>query len=301
LGAGFRESLLRVIARDRKGRSRSAQRGADAPPDGPFAPEPPDSLGRALWKQIEPFVGGVALALLIRALVLETFYVPSESMLSTLVVGDHVFVNKFVFGARIPFTDIRLPKLRDPQRGDVIVFDLGRKPGSEEICPLDQCPKAPSDAFIKRLIGLPGDRVEINRMGVFVNGARLEQTRTAETVVSDHGVRLDVLEEALPSEQGICRHIALDDPAMPGLREGSWVVPPGRYFMMGDNRDQSNDSRFWGFVPFEDVRGPAFWIYWSWNNREDWSFLVKPWVWFRLLTQETRWSRFGDSLSCIAD
>src|SRR5262245_16777166 len=96
----------------------------------------PASLARRAWDQIGPIALAVAIALLIRAMVIESYYVPSESMLPTLLIGDHVFVNKFVWGARIPFTDIRLPALRDPRRGEIAVFALGRR-GPGQICPLD--------------------------------------------------------------------------------------------------------------------------------------------------------------------
>ena len=99
----------------------------------------------------------VAIALVIRALVLESFYVPSGSMLPTLLIGDHVFVNKFVYGARIPFTDVRLPDRRDPERGEVMIFSLGRKPNGTP-CPLDRCPEPTgSEGFVKRIVAIPGD------------------------------------------------------------------------------------------------------------------------------------------------
>jgi len=256
-------------------------------------------VGRRAWNQIAPLVGGVALALVIRALVLETFYVPSESMLSTLLVGDHVFVNKFVYGARIPGTDIRLPALREPRRGDVIVFDLGRKGG--DICPLDRCPDYPGDAFIKRLIGLPGDSVEVSSRGVWLNDEKLESRDSGTTFQNERGFEMRVLEEELPSALGVCRHVALDHPLAPGQHLARVEVPPGHFLAMGDNRDESNDSRGWGFVPMEDVRGPAFLIYWSWNNRESWLAMLNPWTWIKLLWSETRWERFGGSLSCVSD
>ncbi len=244
-------------------------------------------------------MGGVALALVIRALVLETFYVPSESMLSTLLVGDHVFVNKFVYGAKLPGTEIRLPALREPRRGDVIVFDLGRKGG--DICPLDRCPDYPSDAFIKRLVGLPGDTLEVNARGVWLNDQKLELEDTGQLFTNEHGYELRAFSETLPSERGSCRHVALDHPLSPGQQLARVVVPEGHFFAMGDNRDESNDSRGWGFVPMQNVRGPAFLIYWSWNNRESWASMLNPWTWIKLLAGETRWSRFGDSLSCVSD
>lgn len=237
-------------------------------------------------------MGGVALALLIRALVVETFYVPSESMLPTLLIGDHVFVNKFVYGARIPGLDLQLPALREPRRGEILVFDLGRN--GARIQPLDRCPGCPSESFIKRLVALPGDRVEVRGSEVLVNGERLAQQRTGESARDDKGVEHALLHEQLEA----CDHAVLDRPGFepPSMAERS--IPEGHYFFLGDNRDSSNDSRFWGVVPRRDIRGPAFRIYWSWNNQESWLSMLNPWTWFRLIASETRWSRAGDSLDC---
>ena len=247
---------------------------------------------RRLWSQGAPLVGGVALALLIRAVLFETFYVPSESMLPTLLIGDHVFVNKFVYGARIPIIDLRLPALREPHRGEIIVFDLGRSGG--RIRPLDQCSGCSSESFIKRLVGLPGDTVEVRGSVVLVNGQRLEWQRIGETVRDDKGVEHALLHERLDG----CEHAILDRPGFEPPSMPARSIPEDHFFMLGDNRDSSNDSRFWGVVPRRDIRGPAFRIYWSWNNQESWLAMLNPVTWFRLLAGETRWGRTGSSLDC---
>ena len=114
---------------------------------------PPATLARRVWDQIGPVALAVAIALLIRAMVIESYYVPSESMLPTLLIGDHVFVNKFVYGAKIPFTDVRLPALREPKRGEIAVFALGRR-GPGQIWPLAGRPGYPAEGFVQRIVGL---------------------------------------------------------------------------------------------------------------------------------------------------
>ena len=110
----------------------------------------------------------VAVALLIRTFMFQSFYVPSDSMLPTMLVGDHVFVNKLAYGPRIPFTEIQIPGYREPERGEVVVFNLGR--GPRGIYPADQRPEFSTEAFVKRLVGLPGDRVEVRDGRVYLNG-----------------------------------------------------------------------------------------------------------------------------------
>jgi signal peptidase I len=228
------------------------------------------------------------IALLVRSLVIETYYVPSESMLPTLLIGDHMLVNKFAYGARIPFTDIQLPALREPERGDVVTFVLGRK-GPARICPVDRCPDYRREGFVKRIVGLPGDTIEIQSGRVILNGEPLRVEYVGETFADDAGTALRLGSELL----GGARHAILDDPKKKGLGQVRITVPEGRYFMLGDNRDNSNDSRGWGTVRRADVKGPVMLIYWSWNNRGSWWSMLNPVTWWKLLTRETRWSRFG--------
>ena len=254
---------------------------------GEAAPAP---LLRRIWHQVAPLFGGVALALLIRAMVVETFYVPSGSMLPSLLIGDHVFVSKFTYGARIPFTDIHLPAVRDPERGEVVVFDLGKQ--GSTICPLDRCPGYPNESFVKRLVGVPGDELEVRRGQVYLNGEPLALTWTDETIEDAHGRLLRRGREDLAGVD----HAVADDPNRAPWPQAPIVVPEDHYFMMGDNRDWSNDSRGWGVVPRNDLRGPAQRIYWSWNNSYSWAQMANPLTWFKLLAGETRWSRFGDKV-----
>jgi len=251
------------------------------------------SIAARVWEQLGPLLLAIGIALGVRAMVIESYYVPSESMLPTLLIGDHVFVNKFVYGAKIPFTDIHLPALRDPKRGEIVVFALGRKSGGM-ICPLDECPDYHAEGFVKRIVGLPGDRVEYRNGVLYLNGEAVAAPEIGESFVDNGGESLLVRRESLPG----CVHDTLDHPRRPGLAHEPFVVPEGRYYFLGDNRDNSNDSRGWGTVPRNDLKGPVLVNYWSWNNQQSWAAMLNPLTWFRLLTHEMRWDRFGMSYRC---
>lgn len=178
----------------------------------------------------EAIIIALALAFLIRTFVVQAFKIPSGSMEPTLEIGDHILVNKFIYGIKIPFTSIRLFPLEKPKRGDVVVF----------IYPLD-----PSKDFIKRVVAVEGDTVQIINKKLIINGAE---------VPDPHAVYKD--DTVFPAE------VQKRD------NFGPVTVPKGCLFVLGDNRDRSLDSRFWGFVPIEDLRGKAFIIYWSWNSQE---------------------------------
>lgn len=178
----------------------------------------------------EAIIIALALAFLIRTFVVQAFKIPSGSMEPTLEIGDHILVNKFIYGIKIPFTSIRLFPLDKPKRGDVVVF----------IYPLD-----PSKDFIKRVVAVEGDTVQIVNKKLIINGTE---------VPDPHAVYKD--DTVFPAE------VQKRD------NFGPVTVPKGCLFVLGDNRDRSLDSRFWGFVPIEDLRGKAFIIYWSWNSQE---------------------------------
>ncbi len=178
----------------------------------------------------EAIVVALVLALIIRTFVVQAFKIPSGSMEPTLEIGDHILVNKFIYGTKIPFTTLNLLPWKDPERGDVIVF----------IYPLE-----PDKDFIKRVIAVAGDSVRIVNKKVYINGAE---------VPDPHAVYKD--DTILPGE------------AQKRDNFGPVTVPPGNLFVLGDNRDRSLDSRFWGFVPLKDVKGKAFIIYWSWDRQE---------------------------------
>jgi signal peptidase I len=178
----------------------------------------------------------VILALFIRTFVVQAFKIPTGSMENNLLVGDHLLVNKFVFGPATSGLERALLPVRDIRRGDIVVFKY---------------PEEPERDFIKRAIGLPGETVELRKKRVYIDGVPLEEPYVHFLVP--------------PSEEG--QEVAPYD-----VREnyGPVTVPPGQYFVMGDNRDNSQDSRWWGFLPRQNVKGKALMIYWSFDaDRED--------------------------------
>ncbi len=176
----------------------------------------------------EAFLIAGLLALFVRTFVVQAFKIPSGSMSPTLLVGDHILVNKFIYGVKIPFINKAMIELKKPNRGDITVF----------ICPIDK-----SKDFIKRVIAIEGDTVEIIDKKVYING---------EPVADPYGIYCD----SLVYPKGI----------QPRDNLGPLVVPNGKVFVMGDNRDQSYDSRFWGFVDLSEIKGKAFIVYWSWDK-----------------------------------
>jgi len=248
-----------------------------------------ESRASGYWEQISTLLIAVLIALGIRAFVIEPYRIPSGSMFPTLLVGDHLFVNKFVYGIKIPFTDLRLPGLREPERGDIAVFTVAQR-GSQTF-PADQRPDFPHEEFVKRVIGLPGDRISFHGGRVFVNGEAIEVKPLGTTFQDDAGNTLDVNQVTLGGKS----FQILDDPnvTLPSPTE-TITVEPGRYFMLGDNRDHSKDSRFWGTVRLAEIKGPAFILYWSWDFNGEWVQLLNPLTLVDLLTQKTRWSRIGE-------
>jgi signal peptidase I len=243
------------------------------------------SRGRGL-----EWLGSFALALTIafacRAFVIEPFRIPSESMLPTLWIGDHLFVNKFVYGARIPGLGWRLPALRDPERGEVVVFTVAKDGGDTH--PADRRPDLPREDFVKRIVGLPGDRIDFVDGVVFVNGEPFRVQRRGEAFRDQTGRELERREVAFDRRT----FEILDDPER-GPRPGSYEVEPGRYFVLGDNRDWSMDSRVWGTVRRAELKGPAVLLYWSWDFTGAWLALLDPSTWWNA---EVRWDRVGSPI-----
>ena len=185
----------------------------------------------------EALIVAVILALIIRTFLFQAFKIPSGSMLDTLLIGDHLLVNKFIYGTKFPFVDGRYLTIRDPQRGDVIVFEFPQDEGKSYFQRRD---------FIKRVIGVPGDIVEVKAKHVYING---EPFDVPQEVHKDN--------EVIPAA------------ASPRDFAGPVKVPEGSYFVMGDNRDYSFDSRFWGFVDRSKIKGLAVIKYFSWDHDAD--------------------------------
>lgn len=184
----------------------------------------------------EAIVIAIVLALVIRTVVVQAFTIPSGSMMDTLLVGDYILVNKFLYGAEIPIVAWRLPGLRQPARGDIIVF------------------KYPQDErrdFIKRIVATPGEQVQIRGHQVLINGRPIDEPYIRPGSVPALG----------GGTAAFCGYPFGCEPT---------VVPPDSYFVMGDNRDNSQDSRYWGFVKRDKIRGKAFVIYWSWDGDRHW-------------------------------
>jgi signal peptidase I len=240
-----------------------------------------------IFEQVSTLAVAVLIALAIRAFVVEPYRIPSGSMYPTLLIGDHLFVNKFVYGIKLPFTRIRLPGLREPRRGDVVVFTVAKR--GPDTYPADQRPELSTEEFVKRIVGIPGDRLEFRDGTLWVNGEEVRAQPLAESFEDELGRRLDVAEVSFDER----RFRVLDDPEIALPEPPPLTVPPGRYFMLGDNRDHSKDSRFWGTVDLAELKGPALILYWSWDFNGSWTELLNPLTWWQLLTGEMRWERMG--------
>ena len=198
----------------------------------------------------EAIIIALLLALFIRTFIVQAFKIPSGSMLPTLQIGDHILVNKFFYGIKMPFEGTVIVPIKDPLPNDIVVFKY---------------PRDPKIDYIKRVIAVAGDSVEMREKKVFINGKLFDDK---------HGVYTDP--RILPASAG------------PRDNFGPLTVPAGHIFVMGDNRDNSFDGRFWGFVDLKAVRGKAFLVYWSWDVRKP-LFSVDRFT-------SVRWNRIGDLL-----
>ncbi|MEN6489329.1 MAG: signal peptidase I [Smithella sp.] len=183
-----------------------------------------------IQEYVEAIIVAILIALFLRTFVVQAFKIPSRSMVPTLLVGDHLLVNKFIYGVKVPFLRKTLIPVTDPKRGDIIVFIY---------------PKDRSKDFIKRVIGAGGDTIEIKNKKIFLNDKEYTDT---------YGIYSD--------------NVIYPGTIQPRDNFGPVTVPRGALFVMGDNRDESADSRYWGFVDLKDVEGKAMIIYWSWNREE---------------------------------
>lgn len=225
---------------------------------------------------IEAFGVALIAALILRAFVIQAFRIPTGSMKDTLLIGDFLLVNKFIYGAktpeRIPLLDVKLPSfrfpaLKQPERGEIIVF---KYPRDEKL------------DYIKRCIGIPGDTIQVRQGQVWINSRPEGQLERIGNKYDSEEYSKIVLDRVTTPEGKtyILRHYA--NPRRNFSNYGPVVVPPGNYFMMGDNRDNSQDSRYWGFMPKENIVGKALVIYWSWDKN----------VPFYQIWKKIRWERF---------
>jgi signal peptidase I len=235
---------------------------------------------RNLWENFKSIVGALAIFLVLRAFLVEAYRIPSGSMIPTLLVGDWLFVNKAIYGAHIPFSNASLPAYRDPHRGDVVVFvspyqaDEARR-GAD-----------PTPTLVKRLVGTQGDTLYMRNGILYVNGiAQRQGYGVTAQVDADIGNSVDSLFD-WQKKVGLKSSRFGAAPAQPTHDNwGPFVVPPNRLFMMGDSRYNSKDSRYWGFVPRENVRGKPLFVYYSYNADDS----DRP---LPMLT-DIRWSRIG--------
>ena len=264
------------------------KRGSDADP----------KRERNPFETVRALALAVLLALGIRSFLVEPFKIPSGSMIPTLLVGDYIIVNKFAFGVRDPFGGRLLIAVGEPKRGDVIVF---------------RYPDNPSIDYIKRIVGMPGDKIEMVEGRLWVNGQIVDRVGEGEYSYHDYQHGTEVVKrryrEIAPDSTEYTVIRSLHPVGMKYARQ--WTVPDNRYFMMGDNRDNSRDSRLWDnpFVAPEQIKGRAIRVHWSWvvgpaggGERGFVADLLNTlWRVATLQVEEIRWDRVGRRVDGLAD
>jgi signal peptidase I len=212
---------------------------------------------KSFYKEwIEPFLIAAIVALFIRQFIMEAFKIPSGSMIPTLTIGDHLLVNKFIYGPRIPFTDSRIFTWKEPKRGEIIVFKY---------------PENETKNFIKRVVGLPGDKIQIINGVLYINDKAVPITPTGPPAdKSVEGVQSFGRPMFYEEQLGTVEHPIQYLVDQSQRNDGPWLVPKDSVFVMGDNRDNSQDSRVWGFVKYNKILGRALIIYWSWDGDGRW-------------------------------
>ena len=243
---------------------------------------------RITWELSRAVIIAVVLFLAVRAFVVEAFKIPTSSMEGTLLVGDYLLVNKAVYGAEVPLLGLRLPAWRDPSRGEVVVFHP---------------PHDPDKNYVKRVVGVPGDTLEMRDKMLFVNGRGLQ-----ENYVRHIDRSADATHSDMKWQRNYLLAVRIDREQSYGENDGGWLddsgssknnyrpsrdnwgpisVPEGSYFVLGDNRDNSEDSRYWGFVERRSIRGRPWRLYFSYDPS---SRRGIPWL------RAVRWERVGQSI-----
>lgn len=223
------------------------------------------SLARTAWEWCRSALIAFALFLVIRAFLVEAFTIPTASMEKTLLVGDFLVVNKAVYGAEVPGTSLRLPAFRELERGDVIVFTPPHDPGRN---------------YVKRVVGVPGDVIEMRAKTLYLNHARVD-----EPYVRHVDPRRDEFHPDMAWQADFLSGNHEAAPYRPTRDNWGPIQVPGHgYFVLGDNRDNSEDSRYWGFVDKDSVRGRPWFVYYSFDASSDGE---APWV------RDVRWGRIG--------
>lgn len=230
-------------------RRRDAAAKAQAAAGGQLAEEKLHEISKesTLVEYARSFFPVILIVLLLRSFLVEPFRIPSGSMIPTLWEGDFILVNKYAYGLRLPVLGTKVASVGEPQRGDIIVFRF---------------PQDPSIDYIKRVIGLPGDRISYHDKVLYINGEPAQQRSSGVYTEVTTGIPFPAqLQEewVIDKEHMMVIHPDYRSP----LDDGEWWVPAGTYFVMGDNRDNSNDSRAWGFVPEQNLVGRAFFIWMS--------------------------------------
>jgi len=217
---------------------------------GEFAKEP------TLVEYCRSFFPVIFVVLVLRSFVAEPFRIPSGSMMPTLLIGDFILVNKFSYGVRLPVLNTKIIDLGKPVRGDVVVFKYpGRGPTD---------PKRGED-YIKRVIGIPGDTIEYKDKTLYVNGEVIPQIDPDVYVGTQSGANMTGTEKRTELANGISHDILIDPRAWSTMNAGPFTVGENEYFVMGDNRDHSDDGRFWGMVPEANLVGRAFFVWMNWD------------------------------------
>ncbi len=194
----------------------------------------------------------VLIVLVLRSFLAEPFRIPSASMMPTLLIGDFILVNKYTYGIRLPVFNTKIVEMNKPARGDIVVF---------------RYPKDPTVDYIKRVIGLPGDKITYDNKKLYVNDQAVSYKSLGFYQGVGQGQDMTGAEQLQENLTGVKHDILVRHDAQSA--EGVYVVPEGNYFVMGDNRDNSNDSRYWGTVPEDNLVGKAFfiWMSWDWEDK----------------------------------